>query len=676
MFIILRLIIVTNLLFRDPPPPPPPSPPTTPERARQEARAEDRLGRLQMTDPDDRRDRMILAIPPQIDGARMAALIAMTVLPEGWNRPLRHLLPGRQAPQISLGVIQPTAGPSNVTRPILDNIPQTVVPDNWNRPLENPIDQLRTVLANAPPLPTIARRGRGRGRGVPVVSVYDENQRARMMELELNIRNERLQAEMDENIRIERERLLAEEQQQEMRRRVEELRQAQEEEQLRRIMEERERLNQEAIRAEEVERELRENQERLAQEAIRAEELEGQLREDQRRENMENGEQQLGMLLQQWREEHEADMAEDNDDDFFGQIDDDLDERELAALRMLEAQAPAIQPHLGGNLDLDINDPRDQEEFHLHNTPPPLPPPRRLNIPKACRPYLEPLEVHFLGGMNVECRNCRALHFMSERLTSSSQTNPKFGVCCLQGQIALPPYRPMPNELENLLCGISPQSQTFKGNIRSYNSALAFTSLGAKIDQSVTRSSGPYCFKICGKLCHLSGALLPTEGETPLYAQIYIHDPEQQLNYRTRNNQTTCNSVVMGELQDMLHRHNPYVGAYQQAFEIMNGKPEHEHHTVYAKLRVEPGNDIQVYNAPTANEISVIVPEAGDADVSDHRDIVLRLQGGRLQRISNLSCSYSPLHYVLLFPYGDSGWHINIAAQPGAGNNQRSRNVT
>ena len=35
------------------------------------------------------------------------------------------------------------------------------------------------------------------------------------------------------------------------------------------------------------------------------------------------------------------------------------------------------------------------------------------------------------------------------------------------------------------------------------------TSVGVKIDNSVTRQSGPYCFKIQGELYHLTGALLP-----------------------------------------------------------------------------------------------------------------------------------------------------------------------
>src|SRR5882762_6864649 len=52
------------------------------------------------------------------------------------------------------------------------------------------------------------------------------------------------------------------------------------------------------------------------------------------------------------------------------------------------------------------------------------------------------------------------------------------------------------------------------------------------------------------------------------------------------------------------------------------------------------------------------------------------LHGGSLQRISHLHHSYSPLHYVLLFPRGDSGFHLDIPSQPGPNGQMRSKNVS
>jgi hypothetical protein len=156
-------------------------------------------------------------------------------------------------------------------------------------------------------------------------------------------------------------------------------------------------------------------------------------------------------------------------------------------------------------------------------------------IPKGRRPYHEPQggpERHSLGPMNVECNHCHALHFDSEKLSASTLANKKFGSCCLQGQVQLPAFRELPRTLRDMLHGISPHSNSFKKNIRQYNAAFAFASLGVKVDHAITNAPGPYCFRINGDLHHLSGSLLPENGVNESYAQIYIHDPAVQLDMR------------------------------------------------------------------------------------------------------------------------------------------------
>jgi len=98
---------------------------------------------------------------------------------------------------------------------------------------------------------------------------------------------------------------------------------------------------------------------------------------------------------------------------------------------------------------------------------------------------------------------------------------------------------------------------------------------------------------------------------------------------------------------------------------------------VAIRLHAERNQDLRRYNLPTANdEVAAIIPGDGSEERSDHRDIILRLRGGGLQRISHLHPSYSSLHYVLLFPHGEDGWHPAIPAQVIPGRRQRSQNVT
>ena len=155
--------------------------------------------------------------------------------------------------------------------------------------------------------------------------------------------------------------------------------------------------------------------------------------------------------------------------------------------------------------------------------PPPPPPGPQGRLPRV------PAERHSLGPMNLQCPQCHALHFAAEKLSKSTRNELKFGMCCLTGQVNLPPFPPAPRHLRDLFDGTSPHALEFKTNIHQYNSAFAFTSLGVNVDHSVVAGSGPYSFRISGELHHLSGALLPPPGQAPVFAQVYIHDPQEQL---------------------------------------------------------------------------------------------------------------------------------------------------
>src|SRR6267154_2351224 len=134
-----------------------------------------------------------------------------------------------------------------------------------------------------------------------------------------------------------------------------------------------------------------------------------------------------------------------------------------------------------------------------------------MAIPPGCQPYQEPANRHSLGAMSVQCPNCHAMHFKSERLTKSSNIHPKFGVCCLQGQIQLPSLSNPPDLLHRLLISATPRAQKFRESIRQYNSAFAFTSVTVDVDHSVLNGHGPYSFRIHSELYHKMGALHPSE---------------------------------------------------------------------------------------------------------------------------------------------------------------------
>ncbi len=141
---------------------------------------------------------------------------------------------------------------------------------------------------------------------------------------------------------------------------------------------------------------------------------------------------------------------------------------------------------------------------------------------------------HTLGEMTTMCGICSALHFLEECAASSSRANPQFTLCCAQGKVTLPPLAPPPKPLERLLTSNDTDAKDFRQRIRSYNNALAFTSVGANLDTSVAQP-GNYTYRLRGEFYHRMRNLFPQPGEAPKFAQLYISDPNAELDGRTGN---------------------------------------------------------------------------------------------------------------------------------------------
>ena len=94
------------------------------------------------------------------------------------------------------------------------------------------------------------------------------------------------------------------------------------------------------------------------------------------------------------------------------------------------------------------------------------------------------------------------------------------------------------------------------------------------------------------------------------------------------------------------------------------------------RIHLQQEVDARRYNLPTVEEVAAIAPGDGSQNVRVDCDIVLHLQGGGLCHISNLHPSYLSLHYVLFFPNGEKGWHLDIPLQNPNGHPHHSKKVT
>lgn len=264
--------------------------------------------------------------------------------------------------------------------------------------------------------------------------------------------------------------------------------------------------------------------------------------------------------------------------------------------------------------------------------------------------------------MDWACPKCGALHWLDERVqkTGSTSIRPLFSICCGDGSVQLPAPAPAPDLLEQLFTALTPEAKAFRENIRQYNSALAFTSLGAQIDDSVNRGGGgPPVFKIHGELHHRIGSLLPSPGQPPVYAQLYILDSRQALNHRMQRN-NGLDPDLMYRLGGLISNCHRWAHMFKKAHEVMEASDANQ---VCLRLTVNRNQDRRRHNLPTSDEIAAIIP--GDvSQASGPRDIVLHKRDESLARVNEGSPMYEPLQYPLFFIHGEDGYHYDLNMSP------------
>ena len=137
------------------------------------------------------------------------------------------------------------------------------------------------------------------------------------------------------------------------------------------------------------------------------------------------------------------------------------------------------------------------------------------------------------GNPEFQCQHCGAMFWLSEKLSSSSMSSPKFSLCCMQGKVRLPhPHQPLGYLKFLMEDKESIQAKEFRENICAYNALFAFTSMGGQFDKTINRGDRPFVYRLHGQNFHRIGTLLPNEGELPQYAQLYIYDISNEINNR------------------------------------------------------------------------------------------------------------------------------------------------
>ena len=121
----------------------------------------------------------------------------------------------------------------------------------------------------------------------------------------------------------------------------------------------------------------------------------------------------------------------------------------------------------------------------------------------------------------------------------------------------------------------------------------------------------------------------------------------------------------------MLHQSNPYVACFKHAADVFSRSNESEN--LKLVLKQDTYNDLRRYNLPTASEIAVIIA-SNSTNSPTNRDIVLFKRSStnpdahEITHIKETNQYYDPLHYVLIFPFGECGWTPGIKQADGKSN--------
>ena len=192
---------------------------------------------------------------------------------------------------------------------------------------------------------------------------------------------------------------------------------------------------------------------------------------------------------------------------------------------------------------------------------------------------------------------------------------------------------------------------------------LCFTSLGAQVDRSINVGGAPYIFKMNGVVCHCVGQLLPAEGATLKFAQLYMVDSADEvdcrLNVFDREEPASLepDPKVVSSLINMLNAHHRLVHKFRIARQSLCTPGVSMVSICF--LGDDGGAHGTRFSGPTVSEVAALI--VGDLTTERRRfDVIAKTRSGSLKHISSLNCNLMALQYPLLFPYGDKSYHRGI----------------
>lgn len=271
--------------------------------------------------------------------------------------------------------------------------------------------------------------------------------------------------------------------------------------------------------------------------------------------------------------------------------------------------------------------------------------------------YVVPEEYATLGSPSYKCIHCHAQLWHAERVNKGvTKGTPIFSICCKKGEVSLPKTPQTPDYLLSLY-NDEARGRDFKRSIRLYNAMFAFTSAGGNVDHSINKGRGPYIYRLNGQNHHVFGSLIPDDGDTPKFCQLYIYDTGNEVNNRMRWVNVADGQVVDAEVVDglirMLDEQNELVKKFRMARDRWENNDIVDLKVELKVCRAESG---RVNHISPSDEVAGIMV-GSTSNTTPDRDIIIEPKMGKLERVSYIHPKFMALQYPLLFPNGEDGYH-------------------
>jgi hypothetical protein len=122
----------------------------------------------------------------------------------------------------------------------------------------------------------------------------------------------------------------------------------------------------------------------------------------------------------------------------------------------------------------------------------------------------------------------------------------------------------------------------------------------------------------------------------------------------------------------MLTDCNPFITVYKTARKRLTSQQTDFRVLLNPQMRLilESGADRYYKNLPISNEVTALIPDEYTDTSRCNLVLTVRKAGCKYPQIYTVNITYivyMPLYYILLFLYGDPGWHYELQLQDRTG---------